>query len=166
MKLTKAMVSKKSNILSTSNNKNKAVQTEITADVMKWLLDESARKVFFAWLLDNSKPVKDETELDKKARQQATRDFQNIVNQTTFQRAYFDIPKGEKLDKELRVKKAKQTMVTSGLATPEQLDSGEFYAFTRDLDVKPKTLIQALQKVKDDYNASTTEIVACANQLD
>lgn len=163
MKLTNALVTKTSQNLDKVVAKDKEAKAELSATVMSWLKDDKATKVFLDWMTTNSKVVKDETKVQAEARRQSGRNFQNVVNQTPFQRAYFDTPKGEPLKNELRVKKAKTTMVTDGLATQEQLDSKLMYKFDRKLDITPATAKSDFDKFCIKWKLSTKQVIALAN---
>jgi len=163
MKLTNALVTKTSQNLDKVVAKDKEAKAELSATVMSWLKDDKATQVFLDWMTTNSKVVKDETKVQAEARRQSGRNFQNVVNQTPFQRAYFDTPKGEPLKNELRVKKAKTTMVTDGLATQEQLDSKLMYKFDRKLDITPATAKSDFDKFCIKWKLSTKQVIALAN---
>ena len=163
MKLTNALVTKTSQNLDKVVAKDKEAKAELSATVMSWLKDDKATQVFLDWMTTNSKVVKDETKVEAEARRQSGRNFQNVVNQTPFQRAYFDTPKGEPLKNELRVKKAKTTMVTDGLATQEQLDSKLMYKFDRKLDITPATAKSDFDKFCIKWKLSTKQVIALAN---
>ena len=163
MKLTNALVTKTSQNLDKVVAKDKEAKAELSATVMSWLKDDKATKVFLDWMTTNSKVVKDETKVQAEARRQSGRNFQNVVNQTPFQRAYYDTPKGEPLKNELRVKKAKTTMVTDGLATQEQLDSKLMYKFDRKLDITPATAKSDFDKFCIKWKLSTKQVIALAN---
>ena len=92
--------------------------------------------------------------------------FQNIVNQTPFQRQYFSIEKGKPLTEELRVKKAKTTMVTAGLATQAEYDDKQYHRFIRPLDVTPQTAKQLMAKIKTKFKLTNKQLSAIANTLD
>lgn len=163
MKLTNALVTKTSQNLDKATVGINAVRDEISSQVMAWLKDDKATEVFLAWLTNNSKVVKGETEDEKKKRSQSGKNFQNIVNQTTFQRAFFDVAKGEPLTEELRVKKAKTTMVTSGDATQEQVDSKQVFKFKRKLDITPATAKSDFDKFCVKWKLTTKQVIALAN---
>jgi len=163
MKLTNALVTKTSQNLDKVVAKDKEAKAELSATVMSWLKDDKATQVFLDWMTTNSKVVKDETKVQAEARRQSGRNFQNVVNQTPFQRAYYDTPKGEPLKNELRVKKAKTTMVTDGLATQEQLDSKLMYKFDRKLDITPATAKSDFDKFCIKWKLSTKQVIALAN---
>ena len=163
MKLTKALVTKTSQNLDKVVTSDKNAKAELSATVMSWLKDDKATEVFLAWLTTNSKVVKDETKIQAEDRRQSGRNFQNIVNQTPFQRAYYDTPKGEPLKNELRVKKAKTTMVTKGDATQEQVDSKLVYKFDRKLDVTPATAKSDFVKFQAKWKLTTKQVIALAN---
>ena len=163
MKLTNALVTKTSQNLDKVVAKDKEAKAELSATVMSWLKDDKATQVFLDWMTTNSKVVKDETKVQAEARRQSGRNFQNVVNQTPFQRAYYDTPKGEPLKNELRVKKAKTTMVTDGLATQEQLDSKLMYKFDRKLNITPATAKSDFDKFCIKWKLTTKQVIALAN---
>tara|TARA_R110002051_G_scaffold107358_1_gene180264 strand:+ start:145 stop:645 length:501 start_codon:yes stop_codon:yes gene_type:complete len=166
MKLTNALVTSTSKTLDKATSDMNAVKVEISAQVFKWLNDENATAVFLGWLTKNADVVKGETKVQAEDRRQSGRNFQNVVNQTPFQRQYFDVAKGKPLTEELRVKKAKTTMVTKGLATQSELDDKQFHKFIRSLDVEPATLKSDMAKLKKKYGSSNKEMSAVANTLD
>ena len=163
MKLTKALVTKTSQNLDKATVGINAVRDEISSQVMAWLRDDKATEVFLAWLTKNSKVVKGETEGQAKVRRQSGKNFQNIVNQTTFQREYFATPKGETLTEELRVKKAKLPMVAKGDASQEQVDSKQVFKFNRKLDVTPATAKSDFVKFQAKWKLTTKQVIALAN---
>ena len=166
MKLTNALVTKTSQNLDKVVATDKQAKAELSATVMTWLKDDKATGVFLNWLTTNSKVVKDETPVQAEARRQSGKNFQNIVNQTPFQRAYFDTPKGEQLKNTLRVKKAKKTMVESGEATQEQVDSKLMYKFETKLDITPATAKSDFIKFKVKWKLTTKQVIALANTSD
>ena len=165
MKLTNALVTSTSKKLDKVNADSNAVKQEVSAQVLKWLNDEKAQVVFLGWLTDNANVVKGETKLQADARRQSNKNFQNIVNQTPFQRQYFDIEKGKPLTEELRIKKANQPMVTKGLATQEQYDDKQYHKFIRTIDVTPATPQEVLAKLKKSSGLSNKELDAICNTL-
>ena len=166
MKLTSTIVSNTSQKLDKSNKQNKQVTAEISATVHAWLKDDKATIVFMGWLTDNAKAVKGESDIEKMKRTQSNKNFQNIVNQTPFQRQYFSIEKGKPLTEELRVKKAKTTMVTAGLATQAEYDDKQYHRFIRPLDVTPQTAKQLMAKIKTKFKLTNKQLSAIANTLD
>ena len=166
MKLTKALVTSTSKILDKATGNINAVKEEVSAKVLTWLKDEKARVVFLGWLTNNANVVKGETKLEAIERRQSGKNFQNIVNQTPFQRQYFGIEKGKPLTEELRVKKAKTTMVTKGLATQAELDDKEFHMFIRPIDTTPATPKEVLAKLKKSSGLSNKQLAAICNTLD
>lgn len=165
MKLTTALVTSTSKKLDKVNVDSNAVKQEVSAQVLKWLNDENAQVVFLNWLTNNANVVKGETKLQADARRQSNKNFQNIVNQTPFQRQYFDIEKGKTLTEELRIKKANQPMVTKGLATQEQYDDKQYHVFKRTIDVTPATPQEVLAKLKKSSGLSNKELAAICNTL-
>jgi len=163
MKLTIALVTKTSQNLDKVVTSDKNAKADFSAQVMEWLKDAQKTKVFLEWMTTNSKVVKDETKVQAEDRRQSGRNFQNIVNQNTFQRAYYDTPKGEPLKNELRVKKAKTTMVTDGLATQEQLDSKLMFKFDKKLNITPATAKSDFDKFCIKWKLSTKQVIALAN---
>jgi hypothetical protein len=163
MKLTNALVTKTSQNLDKVVTSDKNAKAELSATVMTWLKDDKATQVFLNWLTANSKVVKDETKVQAEDRRQSGRNFQNIVNQTPFQRAYYGIEKGQPLTNELRVKKAKTTMVTSGDATQEQLESKQVFKFDRKLNITPATAKSDFDKFCIKWKLSTKQVIALAN---
>ena len=166
MKLTNALVTSTSKKLDKVNADTNTVKQEVSKLVLKWLNDEKARVVFLGWLTDNANVVKGETKIQADERRQSNKNFQNIVNQTPFQRQYFKIEKGKPLTEELRVKKANQPMVTKGLATQEQLDDKQYHKFIRTIDVTPATPQEVLAKLKKSSGLSNKELAAICNTLD
>ena len=166
MKLTSTIVSKTSQNLDKATADNNAVRDEVSGQVLAWLKNDASTIVFMGWLTDNAKPVKGESDIEKMHRTQSNKNFQNIVNQTPFQRQYFVIEKGKPLTEELRIKKAKTTMVTNGLATQEQLDDKAYHKFIRPLDVTPQTAKQLMAKIKVKFKLSNKQLSAIANTLD
>ena len=163
MKLTNALVTKTSQNLDKATDGINAVRNEISSQVMAWLRDDKATEVFLAWMTVNAKVVKDETKAEAEVRRQSGKNFQNIVNQTTFQREYFATPKGETLSEELRVKKAKLPMVAKGDASQEQVDSKQVFKFNRKLDVTPATAKSDFDKFMAKWKLSTKQVVSMAN---
>jgi len=166
MKLTKSLVTKTSQNLDKATGKINAVKTEVSAQVLSWLNDKADAETFFTWLTDNAVPVKGETKVEKLERGQSNKNFQNIVNQTPFQRQYFGIDKGKPLTEELRVKRANQPMVTKGLATQAEKDDGRYHMFIRQLDNTPATPKEVLAKLKKSSGLSNKELAAICNTLD
>ena len=166
MKLTNALVTKTSQNLDKAFEVSNSAKAEISTQVMAWLKDDKATQVFLDWMTTNSKVVKDETEQQAKARRQSGKNFQNIVNQVPFQRAYYGIEKGQPLTNELRVKKAKLPMVAKGDASQEQVDSKLMYKFDRKLDITPATAKSDFIKFKVKWKLSTKQVIALANTSD
>ena len=165
MKLTNALVTSTSKTLDKATSDMNAVKVEISAQVFKWLNDENATAVFLGWLTKNADVVKGETKAQAEDRRQSGRNFQNVVNQTPFQRQYFKIEKGKPLTEELRVKKAKTTMVTAGLATQSEYDDKQFHKFIRPLDTTPATPIEVLAKLKKSSGLTNKALASLCNTL-
>lgn len=161
--LTTAKINAVSKVLRTNKKKSDAINVEMTAEVMTWVTDAKATETFLGWLTNTAIPVKDETDAEKKERTQSNKDFQNIVNQTTFQREYFGIAKGQPLTEELRVKKAKTTMVTDGLATQSELEDKEFHKFTRKLDTTVATAKTEMVKFMAKWGLTPKQTGSLAN---
>ena len=165
MKLTNALVTKTSQNLDKATGTINAVKDEVSAQVLSWLNNKADAETFFTWLTNNAVPVKGETKLEKDERAQSNKNFQNIVNQTPFQRQYFKIEKGKPLTEELRVKKAKTKMVTKGLATQEQFDDKRYHAFIRPIDTTPATPVEVLIKLKKSSGLSNKKLASLCNTL-
>ena len=166
MKLSNQLVTSTSQKLDKAVNNSNETTTETSKLVLSWLKDESASQVFLNWLTAKSKVVDDETQLEKKARGQSVKNFQNVVNATPFQRMYFGIKQGNPLTEQLRVKKAQQPMVDKKLATQEQVDSKKYFAWTTKIDKEQSTLKTDMAKLKKKYGATNKELSAIANTLD
>ncbi len=166
MKLSTKLVTSTSQKLDKAVADSNATTTETSKLVLSWLQDESASQVFLNWLTAKSKVVDGETELEKKARGQSVKNFQNVVNATPFQRMYFGIPQGKPLTEQLRVKKAQQPMVDKKLATQEQVDSKKYFAWTTPIEREQATLKSDMAKLKKKYGATNKEMSAIANTLD
>ena len=166
MKLSNQLVTSTSQKLDKAVNDSNETTTETSKLVLSWLKDESASQVFLNWLTAKSKVVDDETQLEKKARGQSVKNFQNVVNATPFQRMYFGIKQGNPLTEQLRVKKAQQPMVDKKLATQEQVDSKKYFAWTTKIDKEQSTLKTDMAKLKKKYGATNKELSAIANTLD
>jgi hypothetical protein len=166
MKLSNQLVTSTSQKLDKAVNNSNETTTETSKLVLSWLKDESASQVFLNWLTAKSKVVDDETQLEKKARGQSVKNFQNVVNATPFQRMYFGIKQGNPLTEQLRVKKAQQPMVDKKLATQDQVDSKKYFAWTTPIEKEQSTLKSDMAKLKKKYGASNKEMSAVANTLD
>jgi hypothetical protein len=166
MKLSNQLVTSTSQKLDKAVNNSNETTTETSKLVLSWLKDESASQVFLNWLTAKSKVVDDETQLEKKARGQSVKNFQNVVNATPFQRMYFGIKQGNPLTEQLRVKKAQQPMVDKKLATQEQVDSKKYFAWTTPIEKEQSTLKTDMAKLKKKYGATNKELSAIANTLD
>mgnify|MGYP006185718367 FL=1 len=165
MKLTNALVTKTSQNLDKATADNNAVKQEVTVDVLNWLNNKDDAETFFSWLTNNAVPVKGETQVEKLDRAQSNKNFQNIVNQTPFQRQFFKVEKGKPLTEELRVKKAKTKMVTDGLATQSQFDDKRYHAFIRPIDTTPATPLEVLTKLKKSSGLSNKKLASLCNTL-
>tara|TARA_R110002051_G_scaffold88108_1_gene155298 strand:- start:159 stop:659 length:501 start_codon:yes stop_codon:yes gene_type:complete len=165
LKLTNALVSSTSKTLDKATGTINAVKDEVSAQVLSWLNDKADAETFFTWLTDNAVPVKGETKVEKLDRGQSNKNFQNIVNQTPFQRQYFKIEKGKPLTEELRVKKANQPMVTDGRATQGEKDDGRYHAFIRTIDTTPATPLEVLMKLKKSSGLSNKKLASLCNTL-
>ena len=166
MKLSNQLVTSTSQKLDKAVNDSNETTTETSKLVLSWLKDESASQVFLNWLTAKSKVVDDETQLEKKARGQSVKNFQNVVNATPFQRMYFGIKQGNPLTEQLRVKKAQQPMVDKKLATQDQVDSKKYFAWTTPIEKEQSTLKSDMAKLKKKYGATNKELSAIANTLD
>ncbi len=166
MKLSNQLVTSTSQKLDKAVNDSNETTTETSKLVLSWLKDESASQVFLNWLTAKSKVVDDETQLEKKARGQSVKNFQNVVNATPFQRMYFGIKQGNPLTEQLRVKKAQQPMVDKKLATQDQVDSKKYFAWTTPIEKEQSTLKTDMAKLKKKYGATNKELSAIANTLD
>jgi hypothetical protein len=166
MKLTNATINAMSTKLDGQRTKETSANKENTATVLSWLANGESAQVFLSWLTTKSKPVIGETDTAKHQRQQSNKNFQNVVNKSEFQRQYFDLPLPAKLDKELRIKKATSTMVTSGSATQDQVNSKEYFMWERDVVPTTKTAKEILAKVKKDFGLTNKQLSALANTLD
>ena len=78
-------------------------------------------------------------------------------------RLFFGVAKGEPLTEELRVKKAKTTMVAKGDATQEQVDSKQVFKFKRKLDIAPATAKSDFVKFQAKWKLTTKQVIALAN---
>ena len=166
MKLSTSLVTKTSQNLDKAVTSNKSAVTETSTLVLQWLKDKSAKQVFLDWLTAKSKAVKDELPVDKLARQQSVKNFQNVINATPFQRLYFNVEQGKALTETIRVKKAQTGMIEKGVATLEQVDSKKYFDWVSKIEPTIKTAKSEMKKIKDAYKLSNKELSAIANTLD